>query len=183
MIALCPGVKIEESMARAFYLEEFLSQLRIQGLTSDTQIYYMKFMYKFIRVSEFEHVKDFDNFIKVKFAYYGLFNREIGNNTIYKYYKCIKRYCEFLKENGFLEKVYITQIQRVKTTNPLPKAIREEDVERIRDYVMTQNAQSPFLQIRNHMLIETILYTGLRRIGLTRLKKNGVFENHIIVEQ
>ena len=40
---------------------------------------------------------------------------------------------------------------------------------------MTQNIGNAFLQMRNYMLLETILYTGIRRIELTKLKKTGVF--------
>jgi integrase len=33
------------------------------------------------------------------------------------------------------------------------------------------------------MIIETLLYTGIRRIELTQLKRTGIYETHILVEQ
>ena len=121
-------IKTSDEIAQAFHLEDFITHMRVQGLTRDSQLYYLRYIHHFIVISSFTECGNFDNFIKVKFAYYNLFNRGIGNNTIYKYYKCIKKYCDFLKENGLVEAIHITQIQRVKTTNPLPKAIQEEDL-------------------------------------------------------
>ncbi len=183
MITLCQYVKVSEEFSRSFYMEDYLSHLRIQWLTVDTIEYYLSLIHRFINISDFKNYHDFDNFLKIKFAYYALANRGLGNNSIYKYYKCIKKYCDFLKENELVERVYISQIQRVKTTNPLPKALCEEDIIKLREQIMKMNHNNPFLQMRNYMIIETFLYTGIRRIELTRLKRSGVYENHIIIEQ
>ena len=136
MITICSHVTVTEDFARAFYYEEFYAQLRIQGLTSDTRDYYLRTIHLFIRYAGFTNYMDFTNFVKLKMAYYNLMGKNIGNNTIYKHYKTIKKYTEFLKNNELIDKIYITQIPKIKTTTPLPKSMTEEDVQRVREFML-----------------------------------------------
>ncbi len=183
MITLCDYVRVTEEFAQDFYLQDYLSHLRIQWLTQDTINYYIQFICRFIRKTEFTTYKDFDNFLKVKFGYFNLADGKIWNNTLYKQYKTIKKYCDFLKENELISSVHITKIPRVRTTNPLPKSLSEEDIIKVREQVLKMNKNTSFLQMRNYMIVETLLYTGIRRIELTQLKRSGVFDTHILIEQ
>lgn len=184
MINICPHVTVTEDFAKAFYYEEFYAHLRIQWLTPDTREYYTRMIHQFVRFSSFTNYLDFTSFVKLKMAYYNLMGKNLWNNTIYKHYKCIKKYTDFLKSNELIEKVYITQIPKIKTTIPLPKAMSEEEVQLVREYMLIPKShQTKFIQMRNYIIIETFLYTGLRRAELIRLKKRWVFETHILVEQ
>ncbi|MDD2694239.1 MAG: site-specific integrase [Candidatus Gracilibacteria bacterium] len=175
---------IPEEVVSSFYLEEYLSQLRIEGLTHNTIGYYIGMLHLFIRHSSFSSYLDFGNFVKLKMAYYNLSGKNMGNNTIYKHYKCIKKYSDFLKESELIDKVHINQIPKIKTTNPLPKAMTEEDILKMREYILRPGVhQTKFIQMRNYILVETFLHTGLRRAEIINLKRNGVYETHIIVEQ
>lgn len=183
MITLCDYVQVPEEFAQCFYLQDYLSHLRIQWLTQDTINYYIQFIYRFIRKADFTTYKDFDNFLKVKFWYFNLADGKIWNNTLYKQYKCIKKYCDFLKDNELISSIHITKIPKVRTTTPLPKSLSEEDILKIREQVLKMNIHSWFLQMRNYMILETLLYTGMRRIELTQLKRSGIFDTHILIEQ
>lgn len=184
MITICPHVTVTEEFAKAFYYEEYYATLRIQGLTADTREYYTRMIHQFVRFSGFTSYLDFDNFIKLKMAYYNLAGKKLWNNTIYKHYKCIKKYADFLKNEELISKVYITQIPKIKTTNPLPKSMTEEEVIMVREYMLRPWIhQTKFIQMRNYIIIETFLFTGLRRAELIMLKKRWVFETHILVEQ
>lgn len=183
MITLCPYLTISEDFDTKFLLSDYLSHLRIQWLTQDTIEFYLQVLERFIRFSEFKSHNDFNSFIKIKFAYYALSKRKIGNNTISKYYKCIKKYSEFLKENELVDKIYISQIQRVKVANPMPKALNEEDVRKMREQIMKMNPNNSFLQMRNYMIVETLIYTGIRRVELTQLKRKNIFDTYILIEQ
>lgn len=183
MITLCSYVKVSEDFSREFYMQDYLSYLRIQWLTIYTIEYYIQMIYRFIVLCEFKDYHDFDNFLKIKFGYYNLANRWISNNTIYKYYKCIKKYSDFLKENELISSIHITKIQRVKTTVPLPKSLSEEDIVKIREQILKMNKNNSFYQLRNYMIVETLLFTGIRRIEITQLKRTWIFDTHIIIEQ
>lgn len=121
MLTFCSRIKITEEVAEAFHFDEFLSHLRIQGLTADTQLYYMRYIHHFIIILSFGKCEDFDNFIKVKFAYFNLFNIEIANNTIYKHYKCIKKYCDFLRQAGLLNRYTLTKYSELRQLTPYQK--------------------------------------------------------------
>jgi site-specific recombinase XerD len=184
MITICPHVTVTEDFAKAFYYEEYYASLRIQWLTPDTREYYTRMIHQFVRFSSFTSYLDFTSFVKLKMAYYNLMGKNLWNNTIYKHYKCIKKYTDFLKNNELIDKVYITQIPKIKTTIPLPKSMSEEEVQMVREFMLRPWIhQTKFIQMRNYIIIETFLYTGLRRAELIRLKKNWVFETHILVEQ
>lgn len=184
MITICPHVTVEEDFAKAFYYEEYYAYLRIQGLTPDTREYYTRMVHQFVRFSSFTSYLDFSNFVKLKMAYYNLMGKNLSNNTIYKHYKCIKKYSDFLKSNELIEKIHITQIPKIKTTNPLPKSMTEEDVQKVREFMLRPGLnQSKFVQTRNYIIIETFIHTGIRRAELTRLKKSWIFETHILIEQ
>lgn len=184
MITICDHVTVTEDFARAFYYEEYYAHLRIQGLTYETREYYTRMIHQFVRFSSFTSYLDFSNFLKLKMAYFNLMGKGLWNNTIYKHYKCIKKYTDFLKSNELIEKVHITQIPKIKTTNPLPKSMSEEDVQKVREYMLRPWLyQSKFLQMRNYMIIETFLYTGVRRGELIKLRKWWVYDTHILIEQ
>lgn len=183
MLTLCPRLHVSEEFAHLFYFEEYFAHLRIQGLSIHTISFYMETIERFIRYSEFQSHKDFDSFMKIKFACYNITKRNITNNSVSKYHKCIKKYCDFLKENELVEKVYINQIQRVRVMHPMPKSMSEEDIQKMREYVMQMNPENPFLQMRNYILIETFLYTGIRRSEAVKLKKLNVHDTHILIEQ
>jgi site-specific recombinase XerD len=175
---------ISDEVSKSFYLEEYLSELRIQWLTHSTIGYYIGMVHMFIRYSEFTSYIDFNNFVKLKMAYYDLSWKKMGNNTIYKHYKCIKKYSDFLKSNELIDKVHINQIPKIKTTTPLPKSMNDEDIQKLREYILRPWVhQNPFIRMRNYILIEIFLHTGLRRAEIINLKKSRVFETHIVVEQ
>lgn len=159
MFVIHPYLQVEESLAQSFLLEEYISHLRIQGLSLYTIESYNDFLVRFIRFSDFQDYHAFDSILKLKYAYYALTKRKIMNSSLLKYYKIIKKYSEFLKDNELIEKVHINQIPRVRVSASLPKSLGEKEVGEIRKCVMTVKAQSPFLQMRNTMIIETFLYT------------------------
>ena len=175
---------VTEDFAKRFYLEEYVAELKIQWLTIATIQFYTEWIERFMRYSEFVDYRDFNNFIKLKFAYYAISKRDITNNTINKYYRCIKKYCDFLKANELVDKVYIDRIQKVKVVLPMPKSLTEEEVEKIRAFILSQtSSHGDFIQMRNYIALETFVYTGIRRSELTNLKKSNIYETHLIIEQ
>ena len=183
MFAIHQHLHVSDEFAQAFLLEEYMSHMRIQGMSPNSVESYTDFLERFIRFSGLKDYKDFDSFIKIKYGYYGLMKRKVMNSTLLKYYKIVKKYSQFLKDNELVEKVHINQIPRVRVPASLPKSLTEEDIKRIRKVVMTMRAQSPFIQMRNAVMIETFLYTGIRREELIRLRKDNVFRNHILIQQ
>ena len=136
MIKLCDYCEVTEDFARDFYMEEYRAHMNIQGLTIATIQHYISILLRFIKQAKFTSYQDFDNFVKLKMAYYNLAGKTMGNNTIYKHYKCIRKYTDFLKANELIQSVHITKIPKIKTTKPLPKSMSEVDVKKMREYIL-----------------------------------------------
>lgn len=90
------NVTMEDKTYTEFRIEEYLLQLKIQWLAYQSQRYYISYIKNFIEYAWFESIEDFNNIIKMRFSYYKLTDKWISNNTIGKYYKCIRKYYYFL---------------------------------------------------------------------------------------
>ena len=163
---------------KSFFLEEFVSYMRIQGLTLDTQSFYLSYINRFIQYSWFESIECFDNLLKLKVSYNNLPKRNISNNTIDKYYKAIKKYSLFLLDSELITNKYFLKLQKVKINKSLPKSLSQADIEKINDYILS-HYQIDFYRYRNYTIFQTLLNTGIRRNELVHLRKEDIFSQYI----
>jgi hypothetical protein len=116
MSKICEIVKdlmnFEKWVYESFLFSEYKSFLRIQGLTLDTQKFYLEYIYRFIKYSKFESISDFDSILKLKVGYNNLANKWITNNTINKYYLSIVKYSYFLLDNELIQKNVILNYKK-----------------------------------------------------------------------
>jgi len=162
------NISIPQDICNIFKIDDYVLQLKIQWLAFESQKYYIKYLKNFIEYSKFEKIDDFNNIIKLRFAYYNLTNKGISNNTIWKYYKCIRKYYKFLKEIELSEKILIDELQKVKGTKSLPKSLSEDDIIKIKECLKHKNRK--FNDIRDYVIFETFINTGIRRAELLNLK-------------
>lgn len=170
-------INFDENIYNDFKFEEYILLLKMQGLTYESQRYYLKYIKNFISEAKFTKISDFNNLIKLRFWYLWLSNKDISNNTIAKYYKCIRKYYIFLKEIWLVDKILIDNLQKVKQNKPLPKSLSEEEVIIIRNKLKSKNKN--FLDIRDYIILETFINTWIRRSELQTLKINDVTKNYI----
>jgi site-specific recombinase XerD len=172
-------MNFEKEIFDEFKFEDFILTLKIQWLAFETQQYYLKYIKNFITHRKFLKIWDFNNLIKLRFAYYKLTDKWILNNTIAKYYKCIRKYYLFLKEIEIADKILIDDLKKVKVSKSLPKALSEEDVIEIRKYLKWKNTN--FTDIRDYLIFETFINTWIRRSELKNLKLENVSKNSISI--
>lgn len=162
-----------------FRFEEYLLHLKIQWLTYQTLRYYIGYIKNFIEYTDLNNIEDFNNLLKLRFAYYSLSDKSIKNNTISKYYKCIRKYYLFLKEIEVVDKILIDEIKKVKMTRSLPKSLSEEQVIQIRESLKKKNKK--FIDVRDYVVFETFLNTWVRRAELQKFQIKDVYKGYLMV--
>ena len=175
------SINIDEETLETFLLDDYRIFLKVQGLTQETILFYLKYILRFIKYSKLYKLDTFNNYLKIKISYNKLFDRELKNNTLDKFRKWLIKYYSFLVENEIVEKNYWKQLTKVKQTKSLPNSLSEDEVEIINNHIL-KNYKIDFYRYRSYMLFNTILNTWLRRNELTRLKKENITTQYIKIE-
>jgi len=175
------NIHIDVSVARKFLLDDYRIFLKIQWLTQETILFYIKYIYRFINYSKLDDVNDFQNNLKIKVSYNKLFDRELKNSTLDKFRKTLIKYYLFLIDNNIVTTNYARTFTKVKIPRSLPHSLSENEVEIINQYIL-QNYTIDFYRYRSYMLFNCVLNTGLRRNELTRLKRENITQKYIKVQ-
>lgn len=176
--------RVPTDIVSAFYLKEYALQMKSEGLTWLTIEYHLTYTYQFIKFSKFEDPRDYWNIVKIRFSYLGLFEGEkenLSNDTRYKYYKTIKKYSEFLRDMEIIEDIQITKIKKPRLAKTLPYSLDEDGIEKLYDALVKHNSYSKFYNMRNYVMVETMIYSGLRRAEVANLKVSDFKKDHIFV--
>ncbi len=171
------NVSMEMKTYTEFRIEEYLLQLKIQWLAYQSQRYYISYIKNFIEYTWFKNIDDFNNIIKLRFGYYKLTDKWISNNTIWKYYKCIRKYYYFLKKIEISNKLLIDDLPNVKGSRSLPKSLSEEDVYNIREIIKKKYRKVK--EIKDYIIFETFVNTWIRRSELANLKIEDINKTFI----
>lgn len=181
-----PIHNIPEDIVKKYYFSEFILQMKSEWLTLDTMKFYISFIWLFVRSCKFESPTDFDNLIKIKFGYLSLFegkHAEISNSTRLKYHISIKKYTEFLKDMEIITNIHISKMKKPKLGKSIPKAMDEDSLEKLYTALMTYNSYNKFYNMRNYVMIEVMVYTGMRRKEVANLRIENCKKDHIIIRE
>jgi len=184
--AVDPLHNIPENIVKNYYLAEFVLQMKSEGLTPDTMKFYNSFIYLFIRNCSFDGPSDFGNIIKLKFGYLSLFewkHANLSNSTRSKYHISIKKYTDFLKSIEVIQDVHITKFKKPKLAKAIPKSMDEESLERLYTALMTYNTYNKFYNMRNYVMIEAMVYSGMRRKEVANLRIDDCKKDHLIIRE
>jgi len=171
-------IDIEEKILDDFLIDDYRIFLKIQWITQETIIFYLKYILRFIKYSKLENLDTFNNYLKIKISYNKLFDRDLKNSTLDKFRKTLIKYYSFLVENEVTEKNYWKKLTRVKQSKSIPNSLSEEDIEKVNDYIL-KNYKIDFYRYRSYMVFNTILNTWVRRSELTHIKKENITHNYI----
>lgn len=172
------STNFDKNIYNVFLFDEYLSYLKIQWLTLDTQKFYLDYVNRFIVLTKFDNVNCFDSLLKLKVWYNNLTNKGISNNTINKYYLSIVKYSLFLFDNQLIKNKHYLKLQKVKITKSLPNSLSSENIEIINNHLLS-NYKIDFYKYRNYTIFQTLLNTGIRRNELVHIKKEDVFNQYI----
>lgn len=149
-----------------------------RGLMDRGMEYYMWHVEKFFEYSGCE-LSDFGDLRKFKKKYDAIIMRDISNEGKKKYLKCIRIFSDFLLEEELISENVARKVQppRVQTSLPIP--VEDEEINNI--FLAIERRWSGALAYRNKVIVETFLFTGLRRAELINLRREDVCDDFIVV--
>lgn len=172
---------IDEEIFNQFLIDEFRIYLKIQWLTQETILFYIKYIVRFIQYSKLTRIDNFSNFLSIKIAYNKLFDRNLKNSTLDKFRKSLIKYYNFLTENEITDKNYWKQLTKIKLSKSLPNSLSEGEINTINQHIL-QNYKRDFFRYRAYMVFNTIINTWVRRKELIQIKKENVTNQYIKIE-
>ena len=161
-------------------LNKFETYLKAKWLTERTLEYYIWHTEKFFQYTE-SRISDYWNLKKFREKYYIIIDRpSLSNESKKKHLKCARIFADFLVEEEIIEINAPRQITPPKVQTTLPIPVEDDEIWDI--FKAIEKKWSWFFRLRNSILIETFLYTGLRRNELLNLKRENISENKIFVK-
>lgn len=109
-----------------------------------------------------------------RFLGHYLIERNWASSNYNSYRKYLRCYCEYLKNEGYLEKNPFDRIQKRKVDIQLPKTLTKKEVHELLEKLPKIFDLTTFIGKRNETIIYTYLYTGLRLSELLNLKLNDL---------
>jgi len=175
------NLHIQEGTIEEFLLDEYRLFLKVQWLTHETILFYIKLIHRFINYSKISDIKDFQNYLKIKVAYNKLFDRELKNSSLDKFRKSLVKYYTFLLENELVEQNYAKRLIKVKQPKKLPDSLSQEHIDIIIEHIL-KDYKIDFFRYRAYMMFCTFLNTWIRRNELIHIKKENITQQYIKIE-
>lgn len=158
---------------------KFKLYLKAKWNSERTIEYYIWHTEKFLQYTEAK-ISDYWNLKKFRERYYIIIDRpSLSNESKKKHLKCARIFADFLIEEEKIEINAPRLISPPKVQTRLPIIVEDEEINSV--FYTIDKRWSWFLHLRNSILVETFLYTGLRRNELLNLKRENIFENKIFV--
>ena len=147
----------------------------IRGYKKDTILRYknaINVYCKFANINDISQVSE-EN-VRALF-YYGRTERNWTPNTFHCYHKSLLVFFRWCIEQGFMtQQNPILAIEKPRIENRLPKKLTKQDTLKLLEIVDNFPWQSKFLRYRNYAMFATLIFCGLRKQELLRLKYGDV---------
>lgn len=142
--------------------------------------YYEWHIKKFFEYTNIE-LKEFWDLKLFRHRYYKIIERQsLCNESKKKHLKCARIFADFLIQEEIIEFNAPREITPPRVQTKLPIAVEDEDISSI--FSAINRRWDGFLKFRNTMIIQTFLYTGLRRNELLNLKREHIHDGRIFVK-
>ena len=155
--------------------EQFCEYSRyIRGYSLDTIRRYRATIRQFQHSSQVTQVTDCTEEVLRAFFYRGRRERDWSASTFVTYHKSLVVFFRWCVQQGHLPANPTDGIEVPKGAKPLPPRLGTQDAMRVLEYV--QNAPYPyrFQRYRNHAIIATFMFAGLRKKELLGLQVTDV---------
>ncbi len=100
-----------------------------------------------------------------------LHKKQLSNRTINRKITGVKRFYKYLLSEGIVLQNPFDQVVSLKITKKLPSFVKEEEINRISDFVQFNN---DFKSKRDKLVIEILYCTGMRRSELINIKEADI---------
>lgn len=130
----------------------------------------------FIKRSNIEDISDISLGTIKEFFYV---QRGVGADkwsyyTYCNYHKYLKKFFNWCIKEGYMKENYINAIKKPKRPQRLPRRLSEADIQKLLYEAYIHDWRYAFEQVRNHTIIATYLYSGIRRGELLNLELTDI---------
>ena len=159
---------------------KFKVYLRAKWNSERTIEYYTWHTEKFLQYTGAK-ISDYWDLKKFRERYYIIIDRSsLSNESKKKHLKCARIFADFLIQEEIIEINAPRLITPPKVQTKLPIVIEDEEIKDV--FSAINKRWIWFLNLRNSILIETFLYSGLRRNELINLKRENILDSKIFVK-
>jgi site-specific recombinase XerD len=106
--------------------------------------------------------------------YHGRSSRNWSTSSYHNYYKAFKVFFRWCIKQGFISYNPTDDIELPKKEQTLPKVITKQEAERILEVVNNFPYQHNFARYRNYAIFATVIFAGLRKDEILKLKYTEV---------
>lgn len=155
-------LELHKSFRRYLLVEEGLSPVTIRGIDNAVKT--------FVKRTGCERLDGMTLATLQSFFYEGCEMHQWSYNSFANYHKYLKRFLNWCITQKYLKKNPILEIKRPKKPRSLPRRLAEEEGKKILYAAFVLNWRYEFERIRNHAMMATLLYTGIRAKELLNLE-------------
>lgn len=157
-------------------LEEFCHySIYIRGYAPDTIKRYRQMVGFFLKYSKIETTDAISEELIHCFFLYGRTERNWSTNTYISYHKTLLVFFRWCKEKkGVLEHNYVEEIELPKKQKRLPVKLSSAQALVVLEISFNIPYPYRFLRYRNHAILATFIFSGLRKSELLNLKLSDV---------
>jgi len=155
------------------YFDDFLIEKSVNQWVWDVMIGLYHRVFRLVNTSKYVDIHDLTSYTIQNFKrllWETFLKRDWSSKTYNHYRAYIRCYCEYLKNEWYLQENPIDKISKRKEPKTLPKTLSREQIKELLDSLTTTFDMNTFIWIRNKTMVYTYLYTGMRLSELTNLK-------------
>lgn len=155
------------------YVDDFLIEKSINQWVSDRMIEIYHTVFRLVDISQDVTLADLESYTPQnfkRFLWEYFIERNWSSKTYNHYRKYIRCYCEYLKNEWYLQDNPIDRILKRKEAKTLPKTLSSEQVKELQKSLEKTFDMNTIIWVRNKTMVYTYLYTWMRLSELTNLK-------------
>jgi len=158
------------------YVDDFLMEKSINQWISDRMVEIYTTTFRAVDISEYVNLSNLNTYTTQnfkRFLWESFLEKHWSSKTYNHYRMNIRTFCEYLKNEWYLQNNPIDKISKRKEPKKLPKTLSTEQVKELLESLSITFDMNTFIWLRNKTMVYTYLYTWMRLSELTNLK----FEN------
>lgn len=146
----------------------------IKNYTSDTTRRYKSNIQLFCKLAGVEDISRITPRMVHQFFLDGRQKRKWSPNTFVTYLKTLKVFFRWCVKENCLQQNPADGVEEPALEQKLPMKLTQQEALRLLEYVANYPWNNPFLRARNHAILATFIFAGLRKRELLNLKNDQV---------
>lgn len=155
--------------------------LAIKNYRPSTIKFYRSTLQLLLKDTGVEHVEQLTEEVITNFFYQGRIQRHWSSTTFLDYRKALIVFFEWCVQKKFFPANPLKNLERPKLEKRLPKHLTVEETFKLLEITRNLPYKYKFLRSRNHAIMATFIYCGVRANELLHLKYADIdLQNHVI---